>query len=82
MSVSLDTDAKSNLQRPRQVHSRKGEKKKYLGRAPRATSYFHPFVVSTDGSLARKEDLAEEAIHRLAEKWEVVAWKCVYVNAL
>jgi hypothetical protein len=76
MSVS-DTDAKSNLSRPRQgSNSRKGEKKKYL--VPRATSYFHPFVVSTDG--LNKEDLAEEAIHPMAEKWGRTR-KCGYVNA-
>jgi hypothetical protein len=44
MSVSLDTDAKSNLSKDPKVfgNSRK-EKKKYLGRAL-GTSYFHPSV--------------------------------------
>jgi hypothetical protein len=49
-----DTDAKSNLSKTPKSKLTKRRKEEIPPGVPRATSYFHSFVVSTDGLIGKE----------------------------
>jgi hypothetical protein len=76
MSVSLIPTPRAISKDPKSWNSRKGEN---TSGVPRATSYFHPFVVSTDGLIGKEaKTLLKKLSTPVAEE---VVLGGVYVNA-
>jgi hypothetical protein len=56
------------------------EKRRNTSGLPRATSYFHPFVVSTDGLIGKEAKTLLKLSTLLADKWGSRTDVCGYVN--
>jgi hypothetical protein len=54
MSVSLIPTPRAISKDPAKVLEHEKEKRRNTSGVPRATSYFHPFVVSTDGLFGKE----------------------------